>query len=149
MRLEFRCLATGIGSLPHLNPVAACSFIAKYFKAIPFWPQLPNMSSKENMFTQYIEGFPGVSEQGEKVIWKREKVFEEKLELLYSRHLQGQYSAYGFSRGYASGFQVFLDSKILPERAIKGQVTGPISMGLNLLKEDMRPALYDEELSDA
>lgn len=149
MRLEFRCLATGIGSLPHLDPKAACSFIAKYFKTIPFWPQLPKISAREDMFAQFIEGFPGVFQDGEKAIWKRKKDFEEKLELLYSHHLQGQYDAYGFSKGYASGFQAFLDTKILPERAIKGQVTGPVSMGLTLVKEDMRPVLYDDELSDA
>ncbi|MBI4595053.1 MAG: hypothetical protein HY730_01590, partial [Candidatus Tectomicrobia bacterium] len=101
------------------------------------------------MFVQYIEGFPGASEEGEKFIWKRTNKFEEDLELLYSHHLQGKYDSYGFSMGYASGFHAFLDNKILPERAIKGQVTGPISMGLTLTKEDMRPVLYDEELSDA
>lgn len=149
MRLEFRCLATGIGSLPHREPKAACAFVAKYFKQIPFWPQLPKISSKEDMFVQYIESFPGVSQEGEKIIFRRTSSFIEKLELLYSRHIQAQTDKYGFSRGYASGFQAFLESKILPERAVKGQVTGPISMGLGLMKEDMRPVLYDEELSDA
>lgn len=149
MKLEFRCLATGIGSLPHLDPKAACSFIAKYFKEIPFWPQLPKLSFKEDMFVQYIDGFPGALQDGEKIIWKRTNKFEENLELLYSHHLQGQYNVYGFSSGYALGFQAFMDGKILPERAIKGQVTGPVSMGLSLVQEDMKPVLYDETLSEA
>ncbi len=149
MKLEFRCLATGIGSLPHQDPKAACAFISKYFKEIPFWPQLPQLSAKEDMFIQYIEGFPGVSLDGEKTVWRRTDKFAEELEKLYEHHLQGQYQSYGFGKGYASGFQSFLDSGIVPERAVKGQVTGPVSMGLSLVKEDMRPALYDEELSDA
>lgn len=149
MKLEFRCLTTGIGSLPHLDAKAACAFVAKYFKEIPFWPQLPRLSTRENMFFQYLEGFPGVSEEGEKAVWRRDASLEEKLEALYSRHLEGEYKGYGFSRGYASGFQAFLESGIVPENAVKGQATGPISMSLNLVKEDMRPVLYDEEISDA
>lgn len=149
MRFEFRCLITGIGSLPFLDPKEACAYVAKYFKAIPFWPQLPRRSIKENMFNQFIEGFPGISQEGDKFIWKETGNLEEKLEVLYNRHLQGHHEGYGFGKDYASGLNAFLESNIMPDRAIKGQLTGPVSMGLGLVKEDMQSVIYDKTLSDA
>ena len=58
--LEFGCLPTIIGSMPHTDPSAACRQVAHYLKDIPAWPQLPNRSFLENMYVQYSQGFPGV-----------------------------------------------------------------------------------------
>jgi len=59
-KIEFGCLATIIGSMPHTDPELTCSRITKYLKDIPGWPQLPKRSFLENMNVQYSEGFPGL-----------------------------------------------------------------------------------------
>ncbi len=58
--VEFGCLPTVIGSMPHTDPAAACSLVTRFLKDIPAWPQLPNRSFLENMYVQYSQGFPGV-----------------------------------------------------------------------------------------
>jgi hypothetical protein len=66
-KLEFGCLPTAIGSMPHTNPDEACSIIMKYLPDIPFWPQLPGRSPRENMIIQFSEGFPGVVIKGDRI----------------------------------------------------------------------------------
>ena len=58
--LEFGCLPTMIGSMPHRDPDRACADVTRYLKDIPAWPQLPERSFLENMYVQYSEGFPGI-----------------------------------------------------------------------------------------
>ena len=50
------CLA--IGSLPYKNPQKAIETVQKYFKNIPFWPQLSKVSKNEDMTIQFLEGMP-------------------------------------------------------------------------------------------
>lgn len=45
---------TGIGSLPHRDPVAALDFIAEWSPVIPFWSQLPQRSVEESMIAQLL-----------------------------------------------------------------------------------------------
>src|SRR3972149_11629131 len=57
---------TGIGSLPHSDPLEACRVI---FDSVdmPFWPQLPHRNFLELMVPQYSEGFPFTKIQGENI----------------------------------------------------------------------------------
>ena len=50
--------ATAIGSLPHTNVDVACEIMFKSLPEIPCWPQLPKISTKEEMCIQYTEGLP-------------------------------------------------------------------------------------------
>ena len=43
-RIEFGCLPTIIGTMPHTDPKSACRLITRYLKDIPAWPQLPRLS---------------------------------------------------------------------------------------------------------
>lgn len=45
-------LVTGIGSLPHRDPVAATAFVSRFAPKLPFWPQLPQASPAEAMVAQ-------------------------------------------------------------------------------------------------
>lgn len=54
------CLATGIGSLPHRDPVRAVELVLRNFPEIPFWPQLPRRDDRESMYAMYSEGLPGI-----------------------------------------------------------------------------------------
>ncbi|MDO8491184.1 MAG: methionine synthase [Dehalococcoidia bacterium] len=142
-------IATAIGSMPQADPAEACAIITRYLSSIPVWPQLPRRSFLENMYAQYSEGFPGVVIQGERIYVDTSRDLAQPLEKLYQAYLENDFEHYGITPGYAAGLHAFLSSKVKPEVAVKGQVTGPISWGLAVTDQDRRPLAYDEVLSDA
>jgi methionine synthase II (cobalamin-independent) len=146
-RLEFGCLPTGIGSMPHTNADEACSLIMKYLPDIPFWPQLPRRSPKENMVVQFSEGFPGVVAEGDKIHIEASTNFEAELEQIYIDCEQDNAHEYSVSREYAAGLHTFL-SRAAGNRMIKGQVTGPITWGLTVTRQDGLGILYDDTLAE-
>jgi methionine synthase II (cobalamin-independent) len=88
---------------------------------------------------------------------EREKVFVDRtqadvaLESLYLAYLEDDLEEWGVGPEYAAGLHAFLarEQALTDAVAIKGQVTGPISMGLQVTDQDLRPILYDEVLADA
>ncbi|MEW6081172.1 MAG: hypothetical protein AB1576_05235 [Bacillota bacterium] len=146
MALLPRLLPTGIGSLPHTNPQEAVNFVDGYLRDFPFWPQLPRRSDRENMYHQFCHGLPGFRwRDGKGVIDLSDA--EEALVSFYQECLEGTQSGYPFS-GYAAGFEVFVQGDRPEAQAVKGQVTGPISLGLCLAQPDGKPALYNETIMD-
>jgi methionine synthase II (cobalamin-independent) len=145
--LEFGCLATAIGSMPHTNPDEACSIVMKYLPDIPAWPQLPKRSSKENMVIQFSEGFPGIAVNGDKIHIRPSENFESELEQIYIDCEEGSAHKYGISAEYAAGLHAFL-SKAADSGIVKGQVTGPITWGLTVTRQDGLGILYDETLAE-
>jgi methionine synthase II (cobalamin-independent) len=146
-RLEFGCLPTGIGSMPHTDADEAGSLIMKYLPDIPFWPQLPRRSPKENMVVQFSEGFPGVVAEGDKIHIEASTNFEAELEQIYIDCDQDNAHGYSVSREYAAGLHTFL-SRAAGNRMIKGQVTGPITWGLTVTRQDGLGILYDDTLAE-
>jgi methionine synthase II (cobalamin-independent) len=146
-RLEFGCLPTGIGSMPHTNPDEACSLIMRHLPDIPFWPQLPRRSSKENMVVQFSEGFPGAVMEGGKIHIEPSASFESEVEQIYIDCERDGAHAYGVSKEYAAGLHAFL-SKAAGNRTVKGQVTGPITWGLAVTRQDGLGILYDDTLAE-
>jgi len=147
---ELNGLATAIGSMPHVEPREACSLVLKYLSEIPAWPQLPRKSFLENMYVQYSEGFPGVIVEGERIWVDRSKDLSKPLEQLYTAYLENNIEYGAISARYAAGFHAFLrEAKQKGRKAVKGQLTGPISFGLSVTDQNRRPLLYDEVLADA
>jgi methionine synthase II (cobalamin-independent) len=145
--LEFGCLPTGIGSVPDTDPEAACAAIMTYFPDIPFWPQLPRRSPKENMVVQFSEGFPGTVTEGDKVHIEPSADFEGEAEQIYIDCDQDNAQKYSVSREYSAGLHAFL-SQAGSNRLIKGQVTGPITWGLTVTRQDGLGILYDDTLAE-
>ena len=145
--LEFGCLPTAIGSMPHVNPDEACSVIMKYLPDIPAWPQLPRRSPKENMIIQFSEGFPGVVIDGDKIHIEPTANFESELEQIHIDCEQGNAREYGVSTEYAAGLYAFL-SKAAGNKIVKGQVTGPVTWGLAVTRQDGLGILYDDTLAE-
>ena len=146
-KLEFGCLPTAIGSMPHVNPDEACSIIMKYLPDIPFWPQLPKRSPRENMIIQFSEGFPGVVIKGDKIHIEPSANFESELEQIYVDCEQDNAHKYGISTEYAAGLYAFL-SKAIGSKMVKGQVTGPVTWGLAVTQQDGLGILYDDTLAE-
>ena len=147
--MEFGCLATAIGSMPHTDPKAACSQVSRYLKDIPAWPQLPKRSFRENMYAQFSEGFPGVVIEGERIYIDRSQDLPKPLEELYTAYLENNIDKYSVSREYAAGLHTFLSLGNLSPLAVKGHVTGPVSWGLTVTDEKRQSIIYDDVLADA
>jgi methionine synthase II (cobalamin-independent) len=146
-RLEFGCLPTAIGSMPHTNPDEACAIIMRYLPDIPIWPQLPKRSPRENMIVQFSEGFPGVVTKGDKIHIEPSVTFESELEQIYVDCEQDNAHKYAISAEYAAGLHAFL-SKAGGSKIVKGQVTGPITWSLAVTRQDGLGILYDDTLAD-
>jgi hypothetical protein len=156
---EPRCLATTLGSLPHTDVARGTRLMFQSTPEIPAWVQFPKRGVRENMMIQFTEGLPGLVEDGDRVYFDTAATdFVDQLTDFYSHYLAateaGDAAAldhFGLSPQYAAGWGEFLarlpEQKTLPV-ALKGQVTGPFTLGTNLLDQNDRCAYYDEQLRD-
>jgi len=147
--IEFNCLPTAVGSMPHTDPQAACAQVINHLKEIPCWPQLPKRSFKENMYTQYSQGFPGITVTDDKVYVDRTTDIDKPLERLYAAYLDNDFAKYPVSADYAAGLHAFLGLKDLSPMAVKGQLTGPVTWGLSVTDNEGKAVIYDDALGDA
>jgi methionine synthase II (cobalamin-independent) len=149
--VEFNCLPTIIGSMPHTDPDVACAQIAHYLRDIPAWPQLPRRSFLENMYVQYSQGFPGVvvDEAEKKIQVNRQQDLNRPLEQLYHAFLENKADGFAISDAYAAGLHRFLSLDGLSPKVVKGHVTGPVTWGLTVVDEEGKGVLYDDLLGDA
>ncbi len=148
-RLQFNCLPTVIGSMPHTDPQQACEQVIHYLKDIPAWPQLPKRSFLENMCVQFSEGFPGVAVKEDKIYVDRSRNAYKSLETLYAAYLGNDVDKYPITRDYAAGLHEFLAQESLSPLAVKGQITGPVTWGLTVTDDSRRAVIYDDGLGDA
>ncbi|MFC1993215.1 methionine synthase [Chloroflexota bacterium] len=146
--VEFSCLPTVIGSMPHTDHEEACSLVCHHLKDIPAWPQLPQRSFMEDMRVQFSEGFPGVVIGDKSIHVDRSQDLTKPLAELYSAYLKNDTDRYPVGPEYAAGLHSFLALENLSPLAVKGQVSGPISWGGTVNDETRRAIIYDETLSD-
>ena len=149
--VEFNCLPTIVGSMPHTDPAVVCGHITHYLRDIPAWPQLPKRTFLENMYVQYSQGFPGVmvDEAEKKIYVDRQQDLTSSLEKFYSAFLDNKAEEFAISADYAAGLYKFLALDNLSPRVVKGQVTGPVTWGLTVVDEEGKGILYDDVLGDA
>ena len=141
-----------LGSLPHTDPVGAWRVVLERFPEIPSWPQLPQRSHLENMYTQFSERFPGLTLRGKSIHVDRQRDLDHALERLYLAYLDGDLAYGRIGDSYAAGLGLLRHGGVAfarPPLALKGQITGPVSWGITVVDEDRRPVLYDEVLQDA
>lgn len=148
-RFKPQLLPMTVGSLPHTEAEVACDLIRTHFAELPGWPQLPKRSFLENMYVQFSKGFPGIVVEENRIYVDRSKDLSADLERLYLAYLENNLDAYEVSADYAAGLDLWLQVAGDSYRAVKGQVTGPVSWGLTVVDQDRRPVLYDEVLADA
>jgi len=146
---EFNCLPTAIGSMPHRDAARACADVLRFLPDIPAWPQLPRRSPLENMDAQYGEGFPGAVIKDGSVRIDRAQDIDTQLAALYQAYIDNDTAKYPISRERAAGLHLFLDEPSGSPRAVKGQLTGPITWGLTVTDADGRAIIYDDTLGDA
>jgi len=142
-------LPIGIGSLPHKDPCQASEIILNYFPGSPYWPQLPAKDWKEGMLVQYTEGMPGMALDGEKIYFRAPFHPTSEWEKFYEASSEGNLDHFKIGKEYAAGLYVLLELlKGKRPLFVKGQITGPITLGLGLLDEKKIPILYDPNLKE-
>lgn len=145
--IEFGCLPTVIGGMPQTDPQAACAQVVHYLRDIPAWPQLPNRSYNENMYVQYSQGLPGLVVENERIYVDRTRAYQE-LEQFYADFLADDFNKYPIGAEYAAGLHTFLNQENLSPRAVKGQITGPVTLGMMITDENRKSIIYDDVLGD-
>lgn len=142
--MAWNCAPTCIGSLPFTDPVRSLDEIMSRLSEIPYWPQLPARGFQENMYAQYAANLPGA------VIDGKEKRVTVDLgnydpEDFYNRIINDDVDSFAYPEGSFSGFYELMRRQ-LPKgaAAVKGQVIGPVSAGLQIVDQNGRPVIYDE-----
>jgi hypothetical protein len=143
MTFKARCGTTAMGIMPHRDIGKALELVLSL--DVPFWPQLPNVSLYEDMYIQTSENFPGITidfERG-RLVFNTER-FQEELEDYFTK--MEQMEIYALTSEYSIVFQKFLSQNLQGYRAIRGQITGPVSFGFKVLDENLKPIIYNEEV---
>jgi hypothetical protein len=111
---------------------------------ISFKPQLPKVSLYEDMYIQASRNFPGIA-----IDLDRERLsfdtarFEQDLEEYFSKMDLPQ--TFTLTDEYSTVYHQFLPRRLQGYKAIRGQVTGPISFGFKVLDEKLKPIIYNDE----
>lgn len=149
MIIKTNCATTGIGSLPHKNPLEAVDFVLKTCPEVPYWPQLPQRSDKESMIYQFAYGLPGFDAQSG-TFKTEDPELGGKIEKFYEEMLTNPVGIGSISSDCASGLSAFAENQSLFEgvKAVKGHVTGPVSMGLSLVDEAGKFIIYNDLIRD-
>jgi hypothetical protein len=146
--------ATGIGSVPFLSAEQACAEILSHGFLIPFWPQLVQKDPREDMILQYSPPLPCLQSN----LVQKNLSYDpncnrfETLLHFYEKFLASDFSFFSLHPDFASGFFRLLD--LLPSlppavRYVKGQIVGPITLGLSVKLPSDRFLIHDPELMDA
>jgi hypothetical protein len=154
-------LATGIGSLPYLEPAPALDLIKHDLAVLPHWPQLPRRSEAEGFVRQFLGALEaqGIVAAGEKPRFLNDADdWPERLTAFYSLYLgacEGDgtaVEAFAPEREGASGFYGFLETAqaggFPGAVGLKGQIVGPLTVGFQLTDAAGRPAYYDSGLRE-
>jgi methionine synthase II (cobalamin-independent) len=144
-------MITGIGSFPFTDIDETIDIIFSTCPEIPFWPQLPKRSQMENMYTTFLESVPCIviDENNDTVFMDTNET--KGIEQFYEDYYSGNLEAFSISEKVAPGFHRFLERlRGIQEGVsfIKGQLTGPFSMGLGLKDENGKPVIYNHGFFD-
>jgi methionine synthase II (cobalamin-independent) len=143
----------GIGSLPHVNIEAACGMILDKLPESPFWPELPRLDWRESMGVEQARGLPGAifDDRNKRVFFDLDQDLTGELERFYDAFINGRTEEFAISSDFLPGLEMM--TRLVAERDIrpvllKGQLTGPTTLGLILKDSHGRALLYDEQMMD-
>lgn len=141
MGIPGNLLTTAMAVMPHRDVEQALNKALSL--DVPFWPQLPLLSYHEDMYVQASERFPGIVLDMEKrtLRFSIDK-FGIELEEALSHFEEPEY--FDVSETYSAVYRRFLELNLSDRPAIRGQLEGPISFGLNVLDQDKRPILFND-----
>lgn len=146
------CLPLLLGGLPHRNAAQALEVSRRYAGALLAWPQLPQRSFREQSVVQSMLGFPGfVIDEAQSRAYVDRRRAERELDRLGLAYLEDRYTYVALSADDALGLDELLHQAeaLRGVQALKGQLTGPISLAAQITDENDQPLMYDDMLFDA
>ena len=152
-------MATLIGSLPLTDHGEAIDLILENTPEIPFWAQL-TVHQEEGMMVQFTRGLPGIChDQGGIFVNTDSRTFDAELLQFFEEYMgviDGEIeldaSRFILTEDTARGFFILLERlATLPAApiAVKGQITGPFTLGTGIVDQHRRAIFYDVQLRDA
>lgn len=148
-----------IGSLPVDDHLLAIKLVLEYTPEIPLWVQLP-VFREEGMIAQFLPGLPGLTEEQDRLFINTSgRNFDDDIIEFYEEYI----SVTGGERDYddtrfvltpetAKGFFIFTekikDLSLKPE-AVKGQITGPVTLATGVSDQDGKAVFYNQDVRDA
>jgi len=141
MPIPGNLLTTAMAVMPHKDVERALNLALSL--DVPFWPQLPHLNYYEDMYVQAAEHFPGIllDVPNRTLRFSMDK-FVDELEEALARMAEPDYL--DISRDYSVVYHQFLELDLSKRTAIRGQLEGPISFGLNVHDSDDRPLIFND-----
>jgi len=141
--LQARCKTTAMGIMPYTDIEKALEFALSL--DIPFWPQLPRVSFYEDMYAQASQNFPGmvVDTENKRLNFSTVR-FEQELGGYFEK--MDDTETFALSEKYSMVYHKFLAKETGGYYAIRGQITGPVSFGFNVIDENRKPIIYNDEV---
>jgi hypothetical protein len=141
MPIPGNLLTTAMAVMPHKDVDRALNLALSL--DVPFWPQLPHLNYYEDMYVQAAEHFPGIllDVPNRTLRFSMDK-FVDELEEALARMAEPDYL--DISREYSVVYHQFLELDLSKRTAIRGQLEGPISFGLNVHDSDDRPLIFND-----
>jgi len=156
--MEYNCIATAIGSLPHASAAQAVDIILASIPDAPIWPQLPATGMNEQMEVQYSEGIPRVVIDREKkrMYFDTSGDYSDAFAEFYEVYMAAEegdsdLSPLAISPEFSKGIYE-LESRLQAAGGsrpfVKVQTTGPCSFALTIVDENKRAIYYNDEFRD-
>ena len=139
------CQTTAMGILPHTDVESALRVALSL--DIPFWPQLPQVSYFEDMYVQALDHFPGatIDAVDRKIRFDLSRFYEE----LPSYFEKADHpETFQLTREFSLVYHRFLEEDLSRYPAIRGQMISPISLGLKVVDQDLKPIIYHDEVRE-
>ncbi|MFZ2384800.1 MAG: methionine synthase [Candidatus Omnitrophota bacterium] len=150
--VDFKGLATGIGSLPYRNAEDALDLIFKHTPRAPFWPQLPKRNACEGMVAQFSQNLPCLRIKDGSVYLDPEAP-ERELEIFYEKIIAGDNSYFGITPDFAPGIYAYRErlrkSGAKGVDFVKGHITGPFTFAAAVTDDKGVALLHNEILMQA
>jgi hypothetical protein len=136
-------LTTAMAVMPHRDVDRALDLALSL--DVPFWPQLPHLNYYEDMYVQAAEHFPGILlDMEQRTLRFSIDKFVNEFEEALARMEEPSYL--DISPTYSVVYQRFLQLDLAARPAIRGQLEGPISFGLNVRDQDDRPIIFNDSV---
>ncbi len=141
MTIPGNLLTTAMAVMPHTDVDQALK--AALSLDVPFWPQLPLLSYYEDMYVQASEHFPGIQlNLTDRTLSFSFEKFIQEIEQTAAHFETPEY--FDISTNYSAVYHRFLALDLADRPAIRGQIEGPVSLGMNILDQDKRPIIFDD-----
>jgi len=154
-------LATGVGSVPQTNGQDTLELIWKSVPHAPHWPQFPRLGAESSFVGQYLNALVEIGVIGDVEVPKfqvHDTDWVARMTVFYTLYLEameGDQQAlerFGFSAQGGEGFELFcsnLEQNGTRDAVIlKGQLSGSLTMGMQITDINKRSIYYDDTLRD-